>query len=497
MSDRLIDHPGRVLSAIVVGGGVLAVVQQSLTLLSPPVDVVDAYAVGPAWVIGTFKHPALPNWFLEISRLVTGAVGWPAYVLGRAFVVIAFWFAYLLGRDLVGAQRAAIAVAALTAVEYFSWRSYNFNHNLAQLPFWTGSAFFMWRAVDRGHVAYWIALGLTCAAGLYTKLSFALLPAALGLWLLIDPVARRCLVTPGPWLALAAFASALVPLALWLHNSDYLLFTYAAGRVGGSDVTDAAEFAGGFLARIAPILILLAIAGGQNALAARRRGMPLVERPDRRLAYAAWIAFVPAAIALVAAFGLDARINATWLVPNATLLPIALVALAPAVFDRAAWKNAAIAAGAVALVLPIIHAVMLMRPSTRDGRVTRITWPQQEITARMRAIWQRERGTPLHAVMGLEWTAGLVALNGKQQAFVVPTGQLALTPWVTQSDIDRHGALVVWDSTMPPPLAERVTKELAPVVAGRIVAKERFKWPRARPTEPDLVISYVIIPPRK
>lgn len=47
-------------------------------------------------------RPAFPAWFLEASRRLTGAVGWPAYVISQIFVAATFGFAYLLGRELMG-----------------------------------------------------------------------------------------------------------------------------------------------------------------------------------------------------------------------------------------------------------------------------------------------------------------------------------------------------------------------------------------------------------
>ncbi|HUS96229.1 MAG TPA: hypothetical protein VMX97_05780, partial [Hyphomicrobiaceae bacterium] len=32
---------------------------------APPIDVVEGYMWGREWVIGTYKHPALPSWVLE------------------------------------------------------------------------------------------------------------------------------------------------------------------------------------------------------------------------------------------------------------------------------------------------------------------------------------------------------------------------------------------------------------------------------------------------
>ena len=45
---------------------------------------------GREWAIATYKHPALPSWVLEASRLATGTVGWPAYLAGQLFVAATY-----------------------------------------------------------------------------------------------------------------------------------------------------------------------------------------------------------------------------------------------------------------------------------------------------------------------------------------------------------------------------------------------------------------------
>src|SRR5262245_54861144 len=55
----------------------------ALTHSAPPLDVVAGYMWGREWVLATYEHPALPSWLLEASRLLTGSVGWPAYVVSQ------------------------------------------------------------------------------------------------------------------------------------------------------------------------------------------------------------------------------------------------------------------------------------------------------------------------------------------------------------------------------------------------------------------------------
>jgi 4-amino-4-deoxy-L-arabinose transferase-like glycosyltransferase len=99
---------------------------------SPPLDVVESYLWAHEWMLSTYKHPALPSWVLEVSRLLTGAVDWPPYLVSQLFVVTTWWLVFRLGKDLMDEQRAAVGTLLLVGIAYFSWRSIEFNHNVAQ-----------------------------------------------------------------------------------------------------------------------------------------------------------------------------------------------------------------------------------------------------------------------------------------------------------------------------------------------------------------------------
>ena len=107
MVDNVLDDPTALVALLVTGQIVAWTLAPVLTHSAPPVDVVEGYMWGREWVIATYKHPALPSWALEASRHLTGAVGWPAYVVSQLFVAATFVFAFLLGRDLIGPCRAA------------------------------------------------------------------------------------------------------------------------------------------------------------------------------------------------------------------------------------------------------------------------------------------------------------------------------------------------------------------------------------------------------
>jgi 4-amino-4-deoxy-L-arabinose transferase-like glycosyltransferase len=265
------------LVALLAGGQIVVwTLAPSLIHSAPPLDVLEGYLWGPQWVIGTLKHPALPSWILETSRLLTGVIGWPAYLVAQLFVAATFIFAFLLGCDLMGAERSAAGTLLLAGVAYYAWPTTTFDHNIAQLPFWTGLPWALWRAVERRTIFWWLLVAVLAAGALFAKLSSALLLLSAAIWMVLDPRARRCLATPGPWIALSVFTVLVAPLGHWLVVTDYSGLKYAALRAQRMPGDGVHVFLVNVLINLVGVAVMLM---GAGLIGRRRSGSEIVAEP--------------------------------------------------------------------------------------------------------------------------------------------------------------------------------------------------------------------------
>ena len=464
----------------------------ALVHLAPPIDVVESAMWGPEWVIGTYKHPAMPAWVIEIGRRATGTLGWPVYLASQLFVAATLWLTYCIGRDLMDAPRGAAAALSLAGVEYVSWASPNFNHNIAEMPFWVAAIWLAWRAADTGSRRAWIGLGAVAAAGLYAKFSLAVILLVIAIWLLADARARRTLATAGPWLALTTFLIGAFPLARWLIGNDFGPLGYASARAGDSLASQLA-----FLPRVAlsglPIVAVLALAGllGRIWHPLGPRAPAPVPAPvdDRAHRFLLWMALGPPLLVLAGAILTRTGLRGSWGAPMLALPAVLAIAWTSRRFDRLALAIVARCAMVLAVAVPFAYAVIvstLLRPETRPSRVN---WPQTAIAAELRSAWARETsGAQLLIIAGDTWIAGLGGI-GADQPSILTDGDMRRSPWITPERLQRQGALVVWEqvSRGKPP-------GLDALIAGRTVHEARVPWPRAR-AAPDLVVYYAIIPP--
>ena len=486
--DRLLAHPLLALAVLCLAQIVVWTLAPALVHQAPPLDMVEGYLWGREWPIATYKHPALPAWVLEASRVVTGAVGWPGYLVSQLFIAATFGCVFALGRDLMGERRALAGTLLLTGVYYFSWPGPEFNHNIAQMPLWAGLILSLWRAGQAKHPGCWALVGAFGAACLYAKLSGGVLLVVAALWILLDESSRRQLASIGPWLGLAVFAALIAPLMIWLVQTDFQPLHYAADRSSSSRGYGALKFLG-MEAAIHAALFVLAAAGGLfgGRLAPQSEpgtALPAVE--PRALRFLLVFGLAPGLVTMAAAVLSGNLLRGMWGAPMFSLSGLIVVALTTARFRPATLRRIALGAGVLLLLVPALYIGVVLRGEYRKAP-NRGMWPQREISRRLEADWERATGQPLRIVAGDAWVGGLVALTARHRPSLLTDGNLELAPWISAARLKAQGALLVWDpARIPAPLRKQIENCAH--------QEEQFTWPRPTDAGP-IRIGYCVIPP--
>jgi len=405
-----------------------------------PLDVVEALAWGREWQMGHHKHPPLSAWLAESVRI--GDSHWPLFLLSQLMVAGAFLCAWLIARDVLSPARALIAVSAMAVVHYHTFSSVEFNANVVQYPFWGLAALAFWRGVRGGGNGWWVALGVAVGLGALGKYSFLLLPASMGMWLLLDPRGRKLLGTAGPWLAGATALAVLTPHILWSLEHGFPALTYASERGGGQERAIGREVLGllGFLGAqmlaMLPLLGVLLLAGRPTE---RYSGSPMERRLLLTIALGPVVGFAAAALLLGIA------LRDMW---GATLFlvagPVLMVFLAPDVLTTRRFARAlAILVGLSATG----YAVAALIGPRITGQWERIHFPGAALTREVEAAWEARFSEPLDIVIGDVWLAGNIgfyAQSARPSAFI--DANPVASPWLDDESVRARGAVVLWAS---------------------------------------------------
>ena len=464
--DRVVDYarrrPAAALAWLLGFQLVVWMLLPALISANLQLDLVEGLALGKEWQLGYWKHPPLPWWVTDLVYRLTGTID-AVYILGPLAAAVCLYAVWLLARDVAGDTKALIAVAALAAIHYYNISVVKFAHDQMQLPFWALTGLFFWRAIVRGRITDWMLAGLFLAGAFWSKYAAFALAATLGLILLFDPFARRAWRTPGPYAMAAVFAIVIAPNVWWLVSNDFMPFHYIDDRAAGAArwfhyVLFPLRWTGGQLAYLLPALILLAL------LYWPRRPITRETAGDgtafnRR--YVAALAFGPFAVTTVVAAALGRQPIALWGYPLWSFLPLAVLMLWPPALEPARLRRFAGAALAVLIAFPIGFAVAeLGEPLLRD-RHKATQFPGRLLAETITRQWREKTGTPLTYVGGArvivaarggprealgagQFAANNVAVYSADRPHVIVNGELRLSPWIDPADLDRRGAVLLW-----------------------------------------------------
>jgi hypothetical protein len=484
-------EPATVLAALL---GLHLLVWTLLPFLVCPnlqLDLVDELALGKEWQLGYWKHPSLPWWAAD---LVFRLVGDPraVYLLGPLAVVICFYGIWLLAREVVGEFEALIAVAVLEGTQFYNFSAVKFNHDVLLLPFWVFTTLFFYRAVARGRNLDWIAAGVFLGLAFWSKYTALVLAGTMGLFLLVDPIARRAWFRPGPYLMALSFAAVVAPNAWWLVDNDFMPFRHIDARAVAAThwynyLVFPLRWIGSQILFTLPTIGLMGL-----VLAGGRRAAPADEQTAFHRRAVTVLALGPfAATTLVAA--LTGRLPiAMWGYPFWSLAPLAALVWFSPTADPRRLQRFALALVGVLVAFPVAYAAAeIGEPFVRD-RSKATQFPGQQLAAIVTRQWHDRYGTPLVYVSGSEFAANNVAVYSPDHPHVLVRGEPRLSPWIDMRDLGRRGAVVIWEEGHDQADLERWRATFPGLDIQPTLVLARQTW---HPVQPDRV-NYAFVPPR-
>ena len=449
--------------------GLHLVVWTALPILLCPnlqLDLVEDLALGKEWQLGYWKHPPLPWWLADLVFRLTGDER-AVYVLGPLAAVICFWGVWLLAREVVGEFEGLLAVLILEGIHFYNFSVVKFAHDQMQLPFWAFTGLYFHRALTRGGSMYWILAGAMLAGAFWSKYAAFALAVTLGLFLILDPVARRSWLTPGPYLMGLTCAVLLAPNVAWLVEHDFMPFHYVDARAQLAQhwydyVWHPVQWIGSQVLFLLPAMELIFLLYG--------REMGAAPVPDEKAAFSRRIvtalAFGPFLVTTLVAALLGRLAVAMWGYPLWSFAPLAaLMWMGPLTEPRRLrW----FAAGFIAVFagFPLTYALVeMLEPLVRD-RPKATQFSGRLLAETLTRQWRDLTGMPLHYVGGAEVyktadgamlpipAAGEFAVNNlavysADHPHVVVHGNVQLSPWIDPKDLERRGIVLVWQADSP------------------------------------------------
>jgi 4-amino-4-deoxy-L-arabinose transferase-like glycosyltransferase len=411
----------------------------TLTFRNAPLDVMEGFAWGREWQLGTYKHPPLQSWLLEISGTLFGTSGVGYFGLSALCGGIALWAAYRTALLLADETTAIFSTALTQSILYFTFLSPEFNPNTLQLMFWALAGYAFARALVLESTGAWLALGVIFAAGLYAKYFIGVCALSFGFFLLFEPKYRKWLMRPQPYAAVVLCLLLLAPHAMWLHKFGYLPFTYASNRF---------EHQRGMFQNFRVTMIFLAAQMGALLPAFGLAALLLRSRTPKtsHSLLIRWLAFAPLVIVLTPSLILERGLHSIWGIPMLTFIPLWLVSRFR--IDTGRVRSFAIAWSVVFVLTLAAFAGNELFAAKLGFKPSRGQFPGRAVAEYYFQAWKTNSGSPFIYVVGDEWEAANIAFYSPERPrpHVWIYGTDSVSPWINEDDVLNQGAVVVWNA---------------------------------------------------
>jgi hypothetical protein len=443
------SDPGRLLAAWLLVRTVVWVVFAALLLPNPPLDLVEWLSWGGSWECGYPKHPPLPAWVADLfARVLSPGGVWGVYVASYLAVASCVWAAWLVGRDYLPPRLALVAALALDGLSFLTFDAAEFNNNVMLDAGWAWTVVCFHRAFRTGQLRWWLAVGLAVGLSLLCKYTIGVLLVAAAGYVLAVPAARRCLRTPGPYLAAAAAALLVAPHVAWLVRHDFMTLAYAAERSADEKgwlghVAYPLTFVAGQLPWLVPVgFVLWPVLRSRTA----RPESPA----DPRFLHA--VALGPVVILLAISVATGCQLRQIWGSPLWTFAGVwAVVTLGGSATDGALRSSLRRWPAVIFLGLAVLVGKYICEPFTTQA-VGRTSFPGRGLASEVSRRWAGRYSEPFPVVVGEGWRAGLICCFAPHRPVLYSSGSMGYLvfdshhcPWTGDADVNTRGGVVVWD----------------------------------------------------
>lgn len=495
--EALRARPALMFWVAALAQGALWTLVPSLIYAAPPGEVPLVLAVGREWQLGSPYGPPLAYWLADLAFRAAGSSIVGIYLLSQACVVATFWAVFSLGRRIVGAAHAAMAVLLMAGISVFTVPTLDFGPAVLAMPLTAATLLFCYRALADKRRLDWVLFGAALGLLILTTYTGLILLGLIVLFMLVTARGRSRLIGIGPLAALLVVVMINIPHIVWLERAGFdpipALKAIPGLLVGEKRAMAWANLLLFLLFGHAGLFVLAAVAGG--VLAGPRVIAPAVERvpidPFAKI-FVYYFALAPlfAATLLAVLLGRSAPVGGAAAI--VIFSGLALIVLAGDVIRLYRQRTSALVWLGLLTVPPaMIVAATVTLPWTAAVDLE-VSKPANAMGQFFTETFRRRTGRPLAIVIGDHRTAGLVAFASPDRPSLYIDGNPARAPWLNDELVRQKGAIVTWPvadaaGTPPPELKQRFPDMVAEVprsfdrmVQGRLQLL-RIGWAMIRP----------------
>ena len=377
----------------------------SITNHNLPLDTIEALAWGSNLDWGFNKHPPMSAFFVEIFYKIFGKSDWAYYLLSQLCVVFSFFIVWKLSKEFFEENfLSLLSVLLLEGIYFYNYTTPEFNVYITELPFWSLSIFFCWKALNTNLLRYWILFGTFAAFGVLSHYLFFYLLLSFSLFFLYNLIKKKNNFKL--FISLIPFFLILFPHFLWLTQNEFVTVFYGLHRTGNTEkvIFDYISHPLIFISKQAGILIpfFLMVSFLINKFKAN------FNLKDDKMFFLIVISFLPILLVFLTSLIMGVKIRTMWMTPFYLFIGITVIYIFKSQITFEKLKAFKITFLFLFLLSPATYAFVSI--SQKDKRTD---YPGNEEAKKAQYFYlnQTEVVGDLGFVKGNEWDAGNISYH--------------------------------------------------------------------------------------
>jgi dolichol-phosphate mannosyltransferase len=180
-----------------------------------------------------FDHPPMVAWLIWLGTSIFGnnefGVRIGAFVCG----LLTMGYLYALGCNLYDKSTGIRAVLLLAVLPFGFVTATLMTPDAPLMAAWAATLYYMERALIADQSSAWLGMGIAFGLGLLSKYTLGLLGLAALVFVILDPVARRWLRCPHPYLSASLALLLFSPVIIWNMQHDWASILFQSERATG------------------------------------------------------------------------------------------------------------------------------------------------------------------------------------------------------------------------------------------------------------------------
>ena len=382
----------------------------SLTNNNLPLDTIEALAWGSNLDWGFNKHPPASAFFAELFYQIFGNNDWAYYLLSQIFLVFSFFIIFKLSQEIYKNKIFGfLSVIILEGIYFYNYTTPEFNVYISELPFWTLTVYYAYKANFRNNVKDWAMLGFFSAIGLLSHYLFSYLLLSITFFFIYIFIKDKKFNFKS-LIAFEIFIIALIPHLIWLVENNYITITYGLHRadsgLNDKDLIDYIIYPLSFLLK--QIGILIPFWAMLFMLVSKFKFK--LNFKDTKILFLIFINFLPIILIAITSFLTGSKIKTMWLTPFYLYFGLFFIYLFQAKINLRKLKNFFILFLFFFILSPIIYSTVSI--SQKDKRTD---YPGKQIAIKTQYAWDQVYTESINVVLGDEWHAGNLSYHLKSR----------------------------------------------------------------------------------